>query len=134
MKKDSTTLAFLGDAFFELTVRRRLTERGGTYAADKLHAAAVRYVKASSQAKAVRGLIASGLLDEEELDVVRRARNRKPKSIPKNADPVDYRYATAFEALIGYHYMAGRTEEAERRSAQAMEIIDGTGNNGTENK
>jgi len=120
-----TTLAFLGDAFYELTVRRRLAESGGSYAADKLHAAAVRYVNASSQARALRGLIEKGALSEEELDLVRRARNRKPKSFPKHTDPVDYKYATAFEALLGYHYMDGREDRAAELATLAMGMADG---------
>ena len=122
---NTTTLAFLGDAFYELSVRRRLAEGGGHYAADKLHKSAVHYVKAESQAKAIRCLTYRGLLSEDELDLVRRARNRKPKSVPKNADPLDYKLATAFEALLGYHYIEGREERAEELTGTAMKIIDG---------
>ena len=121
---NSVTQAFLGDAFYELSVRRRLTESGRTYAADRLHHAAVRYVKAKAQATALRGLIARGCLSDEELDVVRKARNRKPKSIPKNTDPLDYKLATALEALIGYHYYDGGADRAEAIVTLAMEIID----------
>ena len=120
-----TTLAFLGDAFFELSVRRRLVSSGGLFAADKLHTAAVRYVKASSQAKIMRTLIGQDILSEEELDLVRRARNRKPKSVPRNADPLDYKFATAFEALLGYHYMEKRIDRAEELAERAIGIIDG---------
>ena len=119
------TQAFLGDAFFELSVRRRLTESGGSYAADKLHAAAVRYVNAASQAKAMRGLAEQDVLSEQELDIVRKARNRKPKSVPKHTDPLDYKLATAFEALLGYHYAEGRQDRAEELAGLAMTIIDG---------
>ena len=120
-----TSLAFLGDAFFELSVRRRLIERGGSYAADRLHMSAVHYVNASAQAKSMRGLIGQGVLSEEELDVVRKARNRKPKTIPKNANPLDYKLATAFEALLGYHYLASRAERAEELTELAIRVIDG---------
>jgi len=116
-------MAFLGDAFYELSVRRRLAEGGGTYAADKLHKEAVRYVKASSQATALRGLKEKGLLTEEELEVVRKARNRKPKSVPKHTDPVDYKLATAFEALLGYHYAEGRIDRAEELAGLAIQYI-----------
>lgn len=125
MKKDSTTLAFIGDAFYELSVRRRIAEQGTVFAADKLHRASVRYVKASAQAKAIRGLIGRELLTEDEYDVVRRARNRKPKSVPKNTDPVDYKLATALEALIGWHYIEGRTDRAEELIGIAFGIIEG---------
>ena len=121
---NSVTLAFLGDAFFELSVRSRLAGSGRIYAADRLHHDAVRYVKASSQAKAMRAMTSRGILSEEESEVVRKARNRKPKSLPKNADPVDYKLATAFEALLGYHYTCGRADRAESLAKLAMEIID----------
>ena len=121
---NSTTLAFLGDAFYELSVRRRLTVNGKLFAADKLHLAAVLYVKAPSQARAIRALIAQGILSDEEFDVVRKARNRKPKSVPKNTDPLDYKYATAFEALLGYHYSEGNTDRAEELTELAMNVID----------
>ena len=116
-------MAFLGDAFYELSVRRRLAESGGTYAADRLHKESVRYVNAAAQAKALRGLKEQGLLTEEELEIVRKARNRKPKSIPKHADPVEYKLATAFEALLGYHYADGREERAEELAGLAIDII-----------
>lgn len=125
MKKDSTTLAFLGDAFFELSVRRRIVERSGSLAADKLHLAAVRYVRASAQARAMRALISQEILSEEEIDVARRARNRKPKSVPKNADILDYKFATALEALIGYYYIKNKTDRAETLTEFAMNVIDG---------
>jgi len=121
---NTTTQAFLGDAFFALSVRRRLVEGGGSFAADKLHAAAVRYVNAISQAKAMRGLAEQGVLSEQELDVVRRARNRKPKSVPKHTNPLDYKLATAFEALLGYHYAEGRSDRAEELAGLAIKIMD----------
>ena len=121
---NSVTLAFVGDAFFELIVRRRLAERGAVLAADKLHFAAVHYVSASSQAKAMRVLIEKGGLSEDESEVVRKARNRKPKTVPKHTSPIDYKHASAFEALLGYHYVEGRLSRAEELSRLAMEIID----------
>ena len=124
---NSVSFAFLGDAFYELSVRRRLVSRGGAYAADRLHLEAVRYVKASSQAKAVRAFIEQGILTDIEADVVRKARNRKPKTVPKNAEPLDYKLATAFEALIGYHCIEGRSARAEELAGLAMSVIDGKG-------
>jgi ribonuclease-3 family protein len=123
-KLNSVTQAFLGDAFYELSVRRRLTERPGTFTADKLHKDAVKYVKASAQAKVIRTLTKEGMLSEEELDIVKSARNRKPKNIPKNSDPLEYKLATAFEALIGWHYAAGRQSRAEELAEIAMYIIE----------
>ena len=124
MALDPVSQAFLGDAFYELFVRCRLVENGEVYSADKLHSAAVRYVKASSQAKSVRAFAGQGILSEEEAGIVRKARNRKPKTVPKNADPLDYKLATAFEALLGYHYSEGRIARAEELAEKAMAVID----------
>jgi ribonuclease-3 family protein len=49
-------------------------------------------------------------LDDEELDIVRRGRNAKSGTIPKNANVTDYKYATGFESLIGYLYLKKRYE------------------------
>jgi hypothetical protein len=64
------------------------------------------------------------ILDEEALTVVRRARNHKPKTVPKNADPVEYKMATALEALIGYLTLEGRDDEAQALIELSMQIID----------
>ena len=39
---------------------------------------------------------------EEELTIIKRARNHKTVSHPKSCDIITYKYATALEALIGY--------------------------------
>ena len=47
-------------------------------------------------------MIDSSFLSENELRIVKRARNCKVKHHPKNCDIVTYKYATGLEALIGY--------------------------------
>jgi len=117
----ATALAFVGDAAYALYVRTRLLERGGVKSA-RLHQAAVRYVRAEAQARAVRAMLPE--LTEEEQALVRRGRNAKPGSLPKRASRMDYQWATGLEALIGYHALSGRREAAEAVAARAMEIID----------
>ena len=63
---------------------------------------AVKYVSASSQASFLKELINNNFFTEEELGVIRRARNYKTKSHPKSCDIVTYKHATALEAIIGY--------------------------------
>lgn len=99
------TLAFLGDAVYELFVREGLV-RAANRPANALHGMAVRQVKASAQAAAAAKLLP--LLDEEELAVYKRGRNAHPGHIPKNASHSDYHAATGFEALVGYLYLLGR--------------------------
>lgn len=104
------TLAFLGDAVYELFVRERLV-RAANRPARVLHGLAVRQVKASAQACAAARLLP--LLNEEELAVYKRGRNAHPGHIPKNASHSDYHAATGFEALVGYLYLQGRTQRLE---------------------
>ena len=101
------TLAFLGDAVYELFVRESLV-RAANRPANALHGLAVRQVKASAQAQAASKLMP--LLDAEELAVYKRGRNAHPGHIPKNASHRDYHAATGVEALVGYLYLQGRLE------------------------
>ncbi|MDD2295351.1 MAG: ribonuclease III domain-containing protein [Eubacteriales bacterium] len=109
-KMNTTALAYLGDAIYETYIREHVIRLGVSHA-DRLHRAAVPYVCAQGQAKAVRRILPS--LTEEEQALVRRARNRKSATKPRHADAVTYKWATAFEALIGYLYLSGRSERLE---------------------
>ena len=53
-------------------------------------------------------------LTEDELEVVRRGRNAKTHSKPRNADYGTYHAATGFEALWGYLYLAGEQERLQQ--------------------
>lgn len=119
---NTTALAFMGDAVYEVYVRKHVMETGQTNA-DKLHRMAVPYVRARGQAKAVRAM-AYGFLTEEEAALVKRARNRRTLSKPKNADIIDYKMATAFEALVGYLYLSERRRRLEEVMAEAVRIIE----------
>ena len=99
---NTTTLAFVGDAVYEIYARKHVIESGQVNA-DKLHQMAVKYVRAEGQAFALKAIHDD--LSDEEKDLVRRARNRKSTSKPKNADPIEYKLATALEALVGYLYL-----------------------------
>jgi len=111
-----STLAYIGDAVYELYVRLDLCQ-AGCGKSGELHRQTVRKVKASAQAQAARRLLP--LLTEEEAAIFRRARNSQPGSQPKHADPVDYRVATGLEAVIGYLYLS----LAEVRLEQLMRMI-----------
>ncbi|MBB6698048.1 Mini-ribonuclease 3 [Clostridium algidicarnis] len=107
----SLTLALIGDAVFELFIRNYILEKNDELSAHKIHVKAIGYVKASSQSKIVN-LIKEELSDEE-VCVYKRGRNAKSHTMPKNAEVMDYRNATGFEALLGYLYL---TEQNERLS------------------
>ncbi len=110
-------LAYIGDAVFEVYVRQRLIA-GAARKPHDLHRAATRCVSASSQARLLQQW--TPLLTEEEEDVVRRGRNAKSGQPPRNADPGDYRHATALECLVGYLYYRGRRERLEQLMEMAF--------------
>ena len=95
-------LAYVGDAVFELYVRTLLVSKGNA-PVHKLHRQSISFVKAKSQSDTIHKLLES--LTQEEQDIVRRGRNAKSGTIPKNADVTEYRYATGFETLLGYLYI-----------------------------
>ncbi len=94
-------LAYLGDTIYENFVRKYLINRGIGNVND-LQKEAVTYVSAKAQASYLKKMMDVCFFSEEELDVVRRARNYKTTSHPKNCDIITYKYATGLEALIGY--------------------------------
>lgn len=95
-------LAYVGDAVFELYIRTLLVSKGNA-SVHKLHKQSISYVKAKSQSNTIHRMLED--LSAEEQDVVRRGRNAKSGTIPKNADVTEYKYATGFESLIGYLYL-----------------------------
>lgn len=111
---NTTALAYMGDAVYEQAVREHILSTG---AADvnRLHRLSTGYVSAKAQSAIVRSLFDD--LTEEEQRLVKRARNRKYRSKSRSADPVTYKWATAFEALVGYLYLA----EEEGRLSEIME-------------
>jgi len=103
---NALTLAYLGDAVYELWVRTHLLELGYEKVKD-LHHIATDYVRATTQAQLLHGLMPE--LTETEGQVVMRGRNTKG-SHPKSTDVITYRHATAFEALVGYWQLTGQAE------------------------
>ncbi len=106
---NSLVLAYLGDTIYEDYIREYLIKQGIANVND-LQQEAIKYVSAKAQCEILKKLIDSNILTEEELDIVRRARNHKTISHPKNCDIVTYKYATGFEALIGYLKLENRIE------------------------
>ena len=100
--------AYMGDAVYEKFVREYVIKQG-LCKNGLLHKKSIKYVSAKGQASILRKIEEN--LNEEEKDIVRRGRNANPHSTAKNADIVEYKYATGFEALIGFLYL---TEEEER--------------------
>lgn len=102
------TLAYIGDAIYELVIRTILVEKGNAQV-NKLHQRASKLVKASAQSEIIEKL--KPYLTEVEMGIFKRGRNAKSFTMAKNASMSDYRRATGFEALMGYLYL---TEQWDR--------------------
>lgn len=117
---NTTALAYMGDAVYEQAVREYIISKG-SYHVNNMHRLATDFVKASAQAGIIKRMFDE--LTESEQRLVKRARNRKFNTKAKNADPVTYKWATAFEALVGYLYLAEDNERLQWVLSRAIEII-----------
>lgn len=121
---NSLALAYIGDAVYEIYVRHYLLAKGNIRP-NQLHNQAKRFVSAKAQASTLHHFFSLEFLTEEEQAVLRRGRNAKSGTIPKNTDVQTYRYSTAFEALIGYLYLEKRHERLEELIQKSFIFIDG---------
>ena len=101
------TWAYVGDCIYELYIRTDLVNKT-KLKPHKLHIETIKYVKAKAQADILKRIEEN--LTEKETEIVRRGRNAENHHLPKNADPADYMYSTAFEGLIGYLYLTKQDE------------------------
>lgn len=106
-------LAFIGDSVHTLFVRdyimREQNLKPGNY-----HLLSSKLCKAQTQSKVFDEIFND--LTEEEREIALQARNHK-SHIAKNANPEDYKKATAFEAVIGFLYLIGN----EKRLNELLE-------------
>ena len=123
-KMNTVALAFLGDGVYELYIRDILVNSGITDPG-ALHRACTKYVRAESQAAALKDMMKE-FLTEEELGLVKRARNHKTPNRSRSAGPVEYKLATAFEALVGYYYLKGDSKRLEEIMDYAATYIEET--------
>lgn len=114
-----STLAWVGDAVFELQIRSRLAQENDS-PSGSLHRQATHFVSARGQAVLMECLLEEPCgfpLDEAEKNLLRRARNFHTTSQPKGCLLPDYRKATALEALIGWLWL-------QDNHKRAIDLID----------
>ncbi|WP_342560049.1 Mini-ribonuclease 3 [Psychrobacillus sp. FSL W7-1457] len=121
---NSLALAYMGDAVFEQVVREHLI-RSGRVRPNILHKEATKYVSAKAQATIVKEMLNTNFLTEEEEAVLRRGRNAKSGTVPKNTDVLTYHYSTAFEAVIGSLYLSEQADRLQEVLRFSIEFIDG---------
>ena len=122
-------LAYIGDAYYEMVVRTYVVSAGNMQV-EKLHKKVTGMVRASSQAAIARHYVDTEEFTEDELVVFKRGRNSKSHTIPKNAEPADYRRATGLEAVIGYLYLDGQSKRAEELILKGIEYLAGQSSQG----
>ena len=115
-------LAYLGDTVYESYIREHLIRQNINRKVNNLHKLAIQYSKAKAQATIIHEL--EDELTEEEMKIFKRGRSQKSHTAPKNADIIDYKYATGFEALIGYLYLSEDKERLEYIVKKGIEIIE----------
>ncbi|RDW18537.1 Mini-ribonuclease 3 [Oceanobacillus chungangensis] len=120
----SLALAYMGDAIYEVYVREYLLNKGEVKP-NQLHNHAVRFVSGKAQASVILHFLEKDILSDEESRVVGRGRNAKSGSIPKNISVQTYRYSTAFEALIGYHYLLKNEARLSELLQLSVAFIEG---------
>ncbi|OIB01807.1 ribonuclease III [Paenibacillus sp. LC231] len=116
-------LAYIGDSIYEVAVRQFLISKANLRP-HHLHRSATGFVSAKAQSRILAYLDPE--LTEEERDIVRQGRNAKSGSIPKNADVLEYRHATAFETLVGYLYYTGEQDRLRELIGKSIEYIEGS--------
>ena len=115
------SLAYIGDAVYEVYIRSYIMHRENM-PVSKLHKASTRFVSAKAQAQIVKGIM--DILTDEEITTYKRGRNAHSYTSAKNADIVDYRMATGFEALIGYLYIKKDIQRLEEIITKSIDVIN----------
>lgn len=116
-----SVLAYLGDAVYELEIRRLLLKKGH-HKGKNLHKEATRRVNAGIQNKLIMQLMDD--LSEAEKDIFRRGRNAKPKYIPKQSNINEYTNASGLEALMGWLFLEGNQARIQEIIGHLEKIIE----------
>lgn len=120
MNLNPQELAYIGDAIYEVYIRKYLLDKG-IRKVNNLQKEAKKYVSAIGQSEFLKKLINENIFNEEEIDIIKRARNFKTISKPKHTDIITYKYATALEAIIGYLYLNENYEKINEIMKKILE-------------
>lgn len=115
------SLAFLGDAVYELKIRVYALNRLNGKVGD-LNSITKKMVTAKAQAMIADALADS--LSEKEFSVFKRGRNVKSVAAPHSCTIGEYRKATGLEALFGYLYVQGNEERINELTEAAIEVYE----------
>ena len=116
------TLAYIGDAIYEVYIRDFLIRSGQTRP-NQLHRLATHYVSAKAQHFLIEEMLKENILTEEEQAIYKRGRNAKSHTSAKNTSVFIYRASTGFECLIGYLHLTDQKERLDGLVAWCIERI-----------
>ncbi|MBF1204795.1 ribonuclease III domain-containing protein [Fusobacterium pseudoperiodonticum] len=103
-------LAFIGDAIWELEIRKHYLQFG--YNIPTLNKYVKNKVNARYQSLIYKQIIEE--LDEEFKIIGKRAKNSNIKTFPKTCTVMEYKEATALEAVVGAMYLLNKEEEIKK--------------------
>ena len=103
-------LAFIGDAIWELEIRKHYLQFG--YNIPTLNKYVKNKVNARYQSLIYKQIIEE--LDEEFKVIGKRAKNSNIKTFPKSCTVMEYKEATALEAIVGAMYLLNKEEEIKK--------------------
>lgn len=110
-------LAYLGDAVWELVIRKYWIAKGLNL--QNLNKRVKECVNAKKQSTLYKNMIP--LLEEKYQQLGNRSKNGNIKTFPKSCSVMEYREATAFEALIAAFYVDGREDLIELAIKKCVE-------------
>ena len=117
------SLAYLGDAIYELKIREYILS-SGYQDVNKLHKIAVKYTSGEAQAKIVEYFLKNNILSEEEMVYYKRGRNSHHSKNRRSISVASYKMATGFEALIGFLYLSENITRLEELLQLIIKIVE----------
>jgi ribonuclease-3 family protein len=117
------TLAYVGDAIYELRIREYILSTG-YQDVNKLHKYAVKFTSGENQAKIIDYLIKENLITEEEISYFKRGRNSGHSKNRRSISVISYKKATGFEAMIGYLYLENKKERLDEILDIVIKIVE----------
>jgi len=120
---NGVALAYLGDAVYEVIIRRHLIAEGMAKPTHLQHKA-THYVSAKAQAALIGLMEQDDILSEDEWTSFKHGRNAKSYTHAKNTDVVTYRISTGFEALMGYLDLSGQQDRVAELSSWCIKQVE----------
>ncbi len=116
------TLAYIGDAYYELKIRKHLISKNITHV-NQLHNNAIKFTQGEAQSAIITHFIEMDVLTENEISFYKRGRNASGPG-RKNIDAKTYHQATGFEAVVGGLYLEN-VDRCDELIEKAIAYIEG---------